>query len=111
MAKFKPTNMSEETNNPNPNERKLTPEDMEQGRKNLIEFYKKQNEVLVLQDKFQKLKADIAENDAKELMWVIRKAQMLQGPPPDPDPSNPDNHDGSGKQEEGGPKKRNLKTE
>jgi hypothetical protein len=94
--------MSEETNNQDTQKREMSPEEMEQARQNLIKFYTTQNEVLELQDKFHKMKADIAENDARELMWTIRKAQMLQGPPTP-------NAEGNG--EGDGPKKRTLKTD
>lgn len=110
MAKFKPTNMSKETNNSTQEERQMTPEELEQARKNLLKYYKEQNEILTLQDKFQSLKANIAENQAKELMWIIRKGQMLQGPPKDPDLDPNENPDNPGGQTDGS-KSRKLKTE
>lgn len=72
----------------------MTPQEMEESRKNLLKFYKDQNEILTQQDKFQTLKANIAENQAKELMWTIRKAQMLTPPGPD------DGSAGDGKNDE-----------
>lgn len=95
--------MSEESNTQD-QEKVLTPEELKERREKVIAYYTEQNEVLKLQSEFQKHKADIAENDARELMWVIRKAQMLN--PPDPGKS-----DNKGGGQEEGPKERKLKVE
>lgn len=77
--------MSEETKE----EKKLTPEQMEDRRKKLIDYYKKQNELLEFQAKHESLMTEIEMSRAKRMEMIIRQAQMAAGPGDnDPDPDN-----------------------
>jgi hypothetical protein len=72
----------------NSEQQSLTPEEIKQRRATLIKFYKDQNEILALQTVYEKHRADIMENIAKEALWRARYAEMMHGPKassPDPD--------------------------
>ena len=65
--------MSEET------QEKLTPEQIEDNRKKVIQYYKKQAEVLEFQAKYENLLADIETARAKRMEMIIRQAQVAAG--------------------------------
>lgn len=70
---------------------KLTPEQIKANRVKIIDFYKKQNEVLELQAKHESLMADIEMSRAKRLEMIIRQAQMQAGPETeDPEGEDPE---------------------
>lgn len=73
--------MSEETKPTETQEKVLTPEELKEKRANVMEFYRQQNEVLTLQDEYERLHASIAESQTKTMMNHIRQAQMAAGPP------------------------------
>ena len=89
-----------ETNQTEAPEKELTPEEIKERRAKIKEYYKDQIETLKLQDEYERLSANIAENQAKAMMNHIRMVQMAQGPKDNPP-------------EEGaeGQSKRKLKTE
>lgn len=72
-------------------EKKYTPEQLKQMRENMKQSYREQIDILDLQLKFEKLNADIAENQARAMMNVLRMAQMKMGPkePPKSETNNP----------------------
>jgi hypothetical protein len=59
---------------------KLTPEQIEDNRKKVIQYYKKQTEVLEWQAKYEGFLADIEIARAKRMEMIIRQAQMAAGP-------------------------------
>ena len=59
---------------------KLSPEQLEENRKKVIEYYKKQAEVLELQARHEGLLAEIEIHRAKRMEMIIRQAQMSAGP-------------------------------
>lgn len=61
----------------------LTPEQIEENRKKVIQYYKKQIEVLEFQAKYEELMASIEISRANRLEMIIRQAQMT-APPEDP---------------------------
>ncbi len=69
--------MSEENQ---PVEKTYTPEELKKMRDNTIQYYKDQNQVLKLQDEFERLQANIAESQAKVMMYRIKMATMAMGP-------------------------------
>lgn len=79
-------------------EKEYTPEEIKEMRDKMRKSYTESIETLKLQDEFERLTANITENQAKTMMNQIRMAQMMAGPPKEtpPDPN-------------GEPKKRNLK--
>jgi|LakMenEpi03Aug12_release.lakeMendotaPanAssembly.Ray.scaffolds.fasta_scaffold689082_2 hypothetical protein len=58
----------------------LTPEQIEDNRKKVIQYYKKQAEVLEHQAKYENLLADIETARARRMEMIIRQAQMAAGP-------------------------------
>jgi CHASE3 domain sensor protein len=72
--------MSETTTETTP-EKEYSPEQLKEMRDNMTKYYTEQIKVLKLQDEFEKLHAQIAENQAKTMMNNIRMAQMAMGPP------------------------------
>lgn len=63
--------------------KELTPEQIEDSRKKVIQYYKKQAEVLEYQAKYETLLADIETSRARRMEMTIRQAQMAA--PPDTD--------------------------
>jgi len=90
---------------------KLSPEQLEANRKKVIEYYKKQNEVLELQAKHESFMADIEVSRAKRMEMIIRQAQMSAGPEPDnnEDPEKRETPEGQAIAPEGDKKVRTLK--
>lgn len=64
----------------NNEERELTQEEIDAQRKNMVAFYKDQEEYLALVLKHEELKASISKARAERIMYDIRIAQMLAGP-------------------------------
>lgn len=99
-----------ETNQDN---RELSPEEIKAYRMQMTEFYKTQIPTLKLQKEYETLLADIEEARAKRMTMTIRMAQMMAGPPQEPegtDDKKPEPSPEQGNQE--GPKpERKLKTE
>ena len=58
----------------------LTPEQVEDNRKKVIQYYKKQAEVLEYQAKYENLLAEIETARARRMEMIIRQAQMAAGP-------------------------------
>jgi len=58
----------------------LTPEQIEDNRKKVIQYYKKQAEVLEYQAKYESFLADIETARARRMEMIIRQAQMAAGP-------------------------------
>lgn len=69
-----------ETTTETTSEKQYSPEELKQMRENMIKYYTEQIKVLKLQDEFERLHANIAENQAKTMMNNIRMAQMAMGP-------------------------------
>jgi hypothetical protein len=67
--------------------KELTPEQIEDNRKKVIAYYKKQAEVLEYQAKYETLLADIETSRARRMEMIIRQAQMAAGPE---DTNNPE---------------------
>lgn len=90
----------------------LTPEQVEDNRKKVIQYYKKQAEVLEWQAKYEGYLADIESSRAKRMEMIIRQAQMAAGPQDEPNPENEESQesvrDEVAPQEEA-PKERKLK--
>jgi acyl-CoA reductase-like NAD-dependent aldehyde dehydrogenase len=61
-------------------ERELTQEEIDAQRKNMVAFYKDQEEYLSLVLKHEEIKASISKARAERIMYDIRIAQMLAGP-------------------------------
>lgn len=71
--------------------KELTPEQIEDNRKKVIQYYKKQAEVLEYQAKYESLLADIETSRARRMEMIIRQAQMAAGPEDEKrNPANPD---------------------
>jgi len=66
--------MSQETNQETAE--KLTPEQMEQRRKDLVVYYEKQNYVLKAQLAYETTMADIEEQRARRMTMIMRQAQI-----------------------------------
>lgn len=64
----------------NQEEREFTPEEIAQQRKNMIAYYKDQEEYLNVVLKHEELKALISKARAERVMYDIRVAQMMAGP-------------------------------
>lgn len=89
---------------------KLSPEQLEANRKKVIEYYKKQNEVLELQAKYESFMADIEVSRAKRMEMIIRQAQMSAGPETElEDPEKRETPEGQAIAPEGEAKIRTLK--
>lgn len=67
--------MSEEINQPE--ERKLSPEEIAQRRKDLIQFYQNQVKLLAEQEKYEKVLADIEEHRLRRLVAMARQGQIM----------------------------------
>lgn len=65
----------------NQQERELSPEEIAQQRANMISFYKDQEDYLNTVLKHEELKAAISKARAERVMYDIRTAQMMAGPP------------------------------
>jgi hypothetical protein len=76
-------------------EKKLTPEQLEANRKKVIDYYKKQSEVLKYQAEYEQHLADIETSRARRMEMIIRQAQMQAGPE---DPENPEAPEGEKKE-------------
>ena len=82
--------MSETPQSESPN-KEYSPEELKAMRDNMVKYYTEQIKVLKLQDEFEKLHAQIAENQAKTMMNNIRMAQMAMGPPKEAAAEDPKN--------------------
>lgn len=71
--------MSQETNQETAE--KLTPEQLEQRRKDLVLYYEKQNYVLKAQLAYETTMADIEEQRARRMTMIMRQAQMAAPQP------------------------------
>ncbi len=96
--------MSETTTQEGP-EREATPEEIEAYYKEMLEYNKKQIEMLTTQAEVEKLKADIAEHRTRGYLNYVRLAQLKLGPPKETAADAPEE---TSSKEEGG-KKRSLK--
>lgn len=67
--------MSEELNQQE--ERKLSPEEIAQRRKDLIQFYQNQVKLLTEQEKYEKVLADIEEHRLRRLVALARQGQIM----------------------------------
>lgn len=72
--------MSKTKTNTENQERELTQEEIDAQRKNMIAFYKDQEEYLGMVLKHEEIKASISKARAERIMYDIRIAQMLAGP-------------------------------
>jgi acyl-CoA reductase-like NAD-dependent aldehyde dehydrogenase len=70
--------MSDHTTNQE--EKEFTPEEMAQQRKNMIAYYKDQEQYLSVVLRHEELKASISKARAERVMYDIRVAQMMAGP-------------------------------
>jgi hypothetical protein len=75
----------------------LSPEQVEANRKKLMEYYKKQTEVLKAQVQYEQLAAEIEMHRAKRMEMIIRQAQMAAGPP-DQESEDPEAPEGKKKE-------------
>jgi len=66
---------------------KLSPEQLEENRKKVIEYYKRQSELLEHQARYEGLLAEIEVHRAKRMEMIIRQAQMSAAPD-DKDPQD-----------------------
>lgn len=96
--------MSEKTNQ-EPQEEEMTPEQAEAYYKDMLEYNKKQIELLTTHAEVEKLKADIAEHRTRGYLNYVRLAQLKMGPPKETAADAPEE---TSSKEEGG-KKRSLK--
>lgn len=71
--------MSEETNNQETGE--MNPEQIAEQLKNMHEYYDEQIVLLGKEREYNKLIADIEEQQLRALTMRIRKAQLMAGPP------------------------------
>lgn len=71
--------MSQETNQETAE--KLTPEQLEQRRKDLVLYYERQNYVLKAQLAYETTMADIEEQRARRMTMIMRQAQMAAPQP------------------------------
>ena len=72
--------------------KELTSEQVEENRNKVIQYYKKQVEVLEHQAKYETLMADIEQARARRMEMIIRQAQMAAGP--GDENNDPDTTDG-----------------
>jgi len=86
--------MTEET--PQPEEKKLTPEELKKRRDEISKHYKDQISVLTLQLDYENLLANIEQARAKRLEMIIRQAQMQA--PPEAEPQEEPEEDGPKKE-------------
>jgi hypothetical protein len=84
---------------------KLSPEQLEQNRKKVLDYYKKQVEVIKYQAEYEGYLADIEQSRARRMEMIIRQAQMSAGPQDEPEENEP--RDPAPAPE---PKERKLKT-
>lgn len=87
--------------------KELTSEQVEENRKKVIEYYKKQVEVLEPQAKYETLMADIEQARARRMEMIIRQAQMAAGP--GDENNDPDTTDGPAEEATQEKKERKLK--
>lgn len=71
--------MSQETNQETAE--KLTPEQLEQRRKDLVLYYERQNYVLKAQLAYETTMADIEEQRTRRMTMIMRQAQMAAPQP------------------------------
>jgi hypothetical protein len=95
--------MSQETNQETAE--KLTPEQLEQRRKELVLHYEKQNYVLKAQLAYETTMADIEEQRARRMTMIMRQAQMA-APQPEEEEEEPSETPAPPTEE---PKERKLK--
>ena len=69
--------MSQETNNPNTEEKQYTPEEMAQMRKSMIANYKSEITFLKVQAEYEKLTADIEEHKTRRYIALAQSAQIF----------------------------------
>ncbi len=58
----------------------MTPEELAAQRKNVIQYYKNQVEILKHQFEYEELLANIEEARTKRMAFIVRQAQMTAGP-------------------------------
>jgi len=81
--------MSKEKTNPELEEKEMTPEEMDQMRNNMVEFYTAQIKVLEPQAKYEELLAQIEEFRLRQAVAIVRYATVMQGPPQSKEPQIP----------------------
>ncbi len=69
--------MSQETNNPNTEEKQYTPEQMAQMRKSMIANYKSEITFLKAQAEYEKLTADIEEHKTRRYIALAQASQLF----------------------------------
>tara|TARA_R110002153_G_scaffold116125_1_gene259728 strand:+ start:877 stop:1173 length:297 start_codon:yes stop_codon:yes gene_type:complete len=69
--------MSQETNNPNTEEKQYTPEEMAQMRKSMIANYKSEITFLKVQAEYEKLTADIEEHKTRRYIALAQAGQIF----------------------------------
>lgn len=69
--------MSQETNNPNTEEKQYTPEEMAQMRKSMIANYKAEITFLKVQAEYEKLTADIEEHKTRRYIALAQASQIF----------------------------------
>lgn len=81
--------MSEQVENPNEDGKEPTEAELKAYRENMKKYYEEQLPLLKKQKEYEGLLADIEESRAKRLTMTMRIAQIMAGPPKEPDAKIP----------------------